>query len=261
MKSIGTSPLAWAVLVVGLIGFAIAAIVRNVTAPVSDYAGMAAAASQSISAGVYASSSDLPAYEPVVADQRPTRLELPTAPIRADLPVDPPWNTTYRDDAGQWWIYVGAWVNCQFVDTINLTYAAGAGDPALAAWGEMAPGKQHHAAELCKRATKVTMPIVAPTVVLLPTIEPLPTVALAVVPTAQVVTIPAPVTSGVVTHIKIDEPNKDKFVLISGTYEWIPCAQLTDTLLWVGPDGPGRAIWEGLDVGSKGAAIEACIRG
>lgn len=260
MKSIGTSPLAWAVLVVGLIGFAIVAIVRNVTAPVSDYAGMAAAASQSISAGVYASS-DLPVYEPIVADQRPTRAELPTAPIRTDLPIDPPWNTTYRDDTGNWWVYVGAWVNCQFVDTINLTYAAGAGDPALAAWGEMAPRKQQDAAELCQGATAVTMPIVAPTVAPLPTITPLPTVGLYVVPTAQVVTIPAPVTSGVVTHIKIDEPNQDKFVLISGTYEWIPCANLTNTLLWVGPDGPGRAVWEGLDVGSKAGAVEACIRG
>lgn len=257
MKSIGTSPLAWSVLLVGLLAFAIVAIVRNVTAPVSNYAEMAAEASQSIGAGVYASG-ELPAYAPVIADQQPARAELPTAPIAVDLPVDPPWFSTYLDQ-GVLWVYVGAWVNCQYVDTINLTYAAGAGDPALTAWSELAPRKQHDAAELCKRGAPAVP--VMPTAVIVPTMQPAPTVGLAVVPTVQVVTIPAPTVSPVVTHIKIDEPNKDKFILIAGTYEWIPCANLTDTLLWVGLDGPGRAIWESLDIGAKAGAVEACIRG
>ncbi len=212
---------------------------------------MAAAASQSISAGVYASS-DLPAYAPVVDRLQPTRAELPTAPIRTDLPVDPPWNATYRDGTGNLWVYVGAWVNCQFVDVVNLTYAAGAGDPALAAWGELAPRKQQDAADLCQSATAVTMPIVSPTVAPLPTITPMPTVALAVVPTAQVVTIAAPNW----LRVRYVGSNKEVFAGV-----WIPCGQLTDTLLWVGPDGPGRAVWDGLDVGSKAGAVEACIRG
>lgn len=229
------SPMAISFLVAGLLMFGVYAIVRSVAAPSAVNAGESLEAFQNDVAGVLAQQPiELPAY---------TQAEL--AP---GLPADAEWMTTINQ-SGVWWVYVGAWVNCQFVDRITLTYAASKEDPALTTWGQLAPRKQDAAAELCEDLNSKQIAAM------------LPTVAPVMLPTLAVATpIPA-VGSRLVTHVKVDAPNDDKSVLLSGTHEWIPCGRLTNTLQWAGPDGPARAVWESLTVEEKAGAVTACIGG
>jgi hypothetical protein len=152
------SPLAVAVLFIGLAVFAIVAIVRATLNTGSDIdtttsAGLAAvkapAMSNNIADALPAFSIQKPLDATVVSvyDNQAKGVTL----IQVGNADNLDWlSVTYGPD-GERWVNGGAWFDCRRIDASVLTYAATSKDDyALFVWGELAPRQQSEIAKECQ---------------------------------------------------------------------------------------------------------------